>query len=425
MTGQTITCPSCRTAFKLDESLAAPLLAATKREFEAKLAAKDTQIAQRETALKSQQADLASKQAALDEQVAAKVNAARATIAAEEAQKARLLLGNDLTQKDKQLADMGEVLKARELKLAEAQQAQADLLKKQRELDDAKRELEVTVEKRVQDSLGAVRDKAKQEAEAGLMLKLTEKDTQLASMAQKIEELKRKSEQGSQQLQGEALELELESQLRARFPHDVIEPVAKGEFGGDVLQRVITPYGQPCGSILWESKRTKNWSDAWLPKLRGDQRAAKADMAVIVSNALPSGITSFGSVDGVWVVEMRCALPVVATLREWLIAVASARKSGEGQQTKMELVYQYLTGPRFRQRIEAIVERFRSMEDDLARERALMTKQWAKRDAQLQAMMDSTVGMYGDLQGIAGSALGEIESLEMPLLESGDNAIPV
>ena len=149
-----------------------------------------------------------------------------------------------------------------------------DSHKTQTALDDAKRELDLTVEKRVQASVAEVRQKAKQEAEEALKLKVTEKEEQIASMQRQIEELKRKAEQGSQQLQGEALELELEKTLQAKFPMDSIEPVRKGEFGGDVVQRVVDPMGQACGAILWESKRTKNWSDGWLAKLRGDQRSS-------------------------------------------------------------------------------------------------------------------------------------------------------
>jgi hypothetical protein len=418
MAGQTVTCPNCQKPFKLDESLAAPLIAATRKEYEQQLAAKDTLMALRETALQKQQQELACKQAALEEQVAAKVKSEREKIAAEEAKKARLLVGDQLTQKAKEVADLHEVLKNRDEKLAEAQKAQADLIKKQRELDDAKRELDLTVEKRVQDSLAAIREQAKVEAEATLKLKVTEKEEQIASMQRQIEELKRKAEQGSQQLQGEAQEIALESLLRARFPHDTIEPVGKGEFGGDVIQRVVSPYGQLAGTILWESKRTKNWSDAWLAKLREDQRAAKADMALIVSTALPKGITSFDLIEGIWVVDVKCAVPVAMALRHSLLELALARKSVEGQQSKMEMVYEYLTGPRFRQRVEAIVERFQSLEEDLAKERTWMTKQWAKREALIRGVTDNTVGLYGDLQGIAGSALGEIESLEVPLIES-------
>ena len=418
MAGQTVTCPSCHAAFKLDESLAAPLIAATRKEFEQKLAAKDAQMAERETTLQTQQEELSRKQAALEEQVAAKVKAEREKIAAEETRKAKLLVDDQLTQKAKEVAHLHEVLKNRDEKLAAAQQAQAELLKKQRDLDDAKRELDLTIEKRVQDGLAAIREQAKLEAEATLKLKVTEKEEQIASMQRQIEELKRRAEQGSQQLQGEAQEIELEGLLRGRFPLDSIEPVGKGEFGGDVMQRIVSTYGQPAGTILWESKRTKSWSDAWLAKLREDQRAAKADIALIVSTALPKGLTNFDLVEGVWVVDVKCALPVATALRQSLIELALARKSAKGQETKMEMVYEYLTGPRFRQRVEAIVERFRTLEEDLAKERTWMTKQWAKREALIRGVTDNTVGLYGDLQGIAGSALGEIESLEVPLLEA-------
>ncbi len=301
--------------------------------------------------------------------------------------------------------------------MAEAQKAQADLLKKQRELDDAKRELDLTVEKRVQASVAEVREKAKKEAEDNLKLKVSEKEEQIASMQRQIEELRRKAEQGSQQLQGEVMELELESTLRSKFPFDSIEPVAKGEFGGDVIQRVVSPMGLLCGAILWESKRTKNWSDAWLAKLRGDQRTAKAEISVLISQALPKDIESFSHVDGVWVTAPQYALPLVMALRQTLIEVANSKQSQEGQQTKMELVYGYLTGPRFRHRVEAIVEKFSDMQADLDREKKAMTRLWAKREAQIQGVIESTVGMYGDLQGIAGRALEEIEGLEVPLIE--------
>jgi len=244
-----------------------------------------------------------------------------------------------------------------------------------------------------------------------------EKEQTITSMQKQIEDLKRRAEQGSQQLQGEVQELELEGLLRAKFPRDVIEPVPKGEHGGDILQRVVGPLGQVCGTILWESKRTKNWSDTWLPELREDQRAAKAEVAVIVSQALPKDFESFDLIDGVWVTPPRIALPVAITLRQTLIEVAAARKASEGQQTKTEMVYQYLTGPRFRQRVQAIVEAFSSMQEDLDKEKKVITKQWAKREEQIGRVMQSTVGMYGDLQGIAGKTLQEIEGLGFPALE--------
>ncbi len=418
MTDPTITCPNCKTEIKLTESLAAPLLESTRQQYEKRLSAKEQEVAKRETLIKDQQAAIAKAQEGIDEQVAEKVKGERATIAVEESKKAKLLLKGDLDQKTKELADLQDVLKQRDEKLAEAQNAQAELIRKQRELDDARREMELTIEKRVQASLTTTREQAKKEAEDELRLKVSEKEQTIVSMQKQIEELKRRAEQGSQQLQGEVQELELEMLLKAKFPMDSIEPVPKGEFGGDVVHRVFGPLAQPCGAILWETKRTKNWSDGWLTKLREDQRVAKADFAVLVSHTLPKAVDTFDHIEGVWITSPRTVVPVSIALRHSLIELAAARQAGEGQQTKMEMVYQYLTGSRFRQRVQAIVEAFSSMQEDLNKEKKAITKQWAKREEQIERVMQSTVGLYGDLQGIAGKSIQEIEGLEMPMLEN-------
>lgn len=419
MADPTLVCPQCKNEIKLTESLAAPLLAEVRRQFEQRLALKDADIVKREKIIQERAALLQKEKESLDQQVAQRLQQERARIAAEEQHKAKLALGNDLAQRAREVAELQDILKQREAKLAEAQQAQAEVLRKQRELDDAKREMELTIEKRVQGDLTAARDKAKKEAEEELKLKVLEKDQTITAMQRQIEDLKRRAEQGSQQLQGEVQELELEALLAAKFPRDTIQPVPKGEFGGDVLQRVIGPANQVCGTILWESKRTKNWSDGWLPKLREDQRSAKAEIAIIVSHALPKDVESFGFVEGVWIADPKVALPVALSLRQTLIEVAGARQASQGQQTKMEMVYQYLTGPRFRQRIEAIVEAFSSMKDDLDKERKVISRQWAKREEQIERVMQATVGMYGDFQGIAGRNLGSIDSLEFQGLLEG------
>lgn len=421
MTEATIICPKCNAEIKLTESLAAPIVASTRRHYEQQIAEKDKDIAEREKHIRDKEKTLADEKVAIDEKIASKVSeqsrSDRVKIAAEEAKKAKLAAATDIDQKTKDIADLQEVLKQRDAKLAEAQNAQAGLIRKQRELDDAKRELELTVEKRVQKGLDTVREQAKKEVEESLQLKVKEKEQTITSMQKQIEELKRRAEQGSQQLQGEVQELEIEALLRAKFPLDSIEPVPKGEHGGDALQRVMGPLGQLCGTIIWESKRTKNWVDGWLPKLRDDQRAAKADISVLVSQVLPKDVEAFDLVDNVWVVHPRVIIPVAMMLRHSLVEVSSARLATEGQQTKMEMLYTYLTGPRFRQRIHAIVEGFSTMKEDLDRERKVITKQWAKREEQTERVMQATVGMYGDLQGIAGKSLPEIEALEMVALD--------
>lgn len=412
----TIVCPHCRQEIRLTESLAAPLIESARKEYERRLSEKDVEVARRESGLREREETLSKAKATLEDQIAEKVRLERTRIAAEEERKARLALSNDLEQKTREVADLQEVLKARETKLAEAQKVQADFERKKRELDDAKREIELTVEKRVQAGLSTTREKARKEAEEALNLKLMEKEQTIASMKKQLDEAQRRADQGSQQLQGEVLELELEALLRSKFPRDIIEPVPKGEFGGDVIHRVVSATGQMCGSILWEFKRTKTWSDAWLPKLRGDQRTAKAEIALLVSLTLPKGVEYFDFVDGVWVVNPKVAPAVAAMIRQTLIEVSTARQASEGQQTKTEMVYQYLTGPRFRQRVEAIVEAFTSMKADLDAEKKVFMKQWAKREEQIERVMQGTVGMYGDLQGIAGKSLQEIEGLELPAL---------
>ena len=423
MTEPQIVCPHCRAEIKLTQTLAAPLIAATRKQFEQQLAAKESEFLQRETSIKEGQEEIATARRQIEERVAARLETERAAISDTEATKARHALAEELGGRDRQLAEMRQILASKDEKLVEAQAAQAEALRKQRDLDEAKREIDLTVEKRVQDALVVVRDKAKLEVDGALKTRLSEKEAQIAGMQRQIEDLRRKAEQGSQQLQGEALEIELETRLRARFQGDLIEPVPKGEFGGDVLHRVMGPTGQPCGIILWESKRTKNWIEGWLPKLRDDQRAANADFAMLVTTVLPKGVESFDLVDNVWIVEPRFAIPLAMALRQSLVDLAAARVAQEGQQTKMELVYQYLTGPRFRHRIEAIVERFTEMQADLERERKAMTRLWAKRDEQLRTVLDATAGLYGDLQGIAGhAAIQEIESLDVFAIEAPPTA---
>ena len=421
MSEPTITCPNCNYEIKLTESLAAPLLASTRRQFEEEIAKNNAEIEKREQQARNSERELAEAKAKLDEQIDEKVeerlkiDLVKITEKAEK--KARNIIESELRDNAAELQNLKDILKNKDNKLAEAQKAQVDFLKKQSELDDEKREIELTIQTRIQEGKNALLQQATKDAEEKQKLKVLEKEQTIQAMQRQIEDLKRRSEQGSQQLQGEALELQLENLLSTKFPFDKVEPVPKGEFGGDVIHKVLNATHQHCGTILWEFKQTKNWSDSWLVKLRNDQRAAKADIAVIVSNALPKEIDSFEMKDGVWVAHPSIALPIAIILRQSLIDISIARKASQGLQSKTELVYQYLTGPNFRLRVEAIVEAFSTMQSDLDAERKIFTKQWAKREAQIDRVMNATIGMYGDLQGIAGKSLQEIEGLELNALE--------
>ncbi len=326
-------------------------------------------------------------------------------------------VSKDLESKAQELKEARKELEDNNKKLTEAQKTQVLALKKQRELEQKERELDLTLEKKLNLSLKEHKEKTSKELQEQYTLKLAEKDEAISSIKKKLEEANRKAEQGSQQMQGEVLELELENLLKQKFPIDNIEAVAKGHKGGDLIQTVYGPQSQACGKILWESKRTKNWSDSWIAKLKDDQRASKIEIAIIVSTALPKTVESFDYVNGVWVTHPRTALPLAISLRAGLIELASFKQANLGQESKLELVYQYLTGPRFRQRVEAIVEAFSNMKSDLDKEKRSINAIWQKREAQIERVMLSTVGMYGDLQAIAGKSLQEIEGLEIDKIE--------
>lgn len=311
------------------------------------------------------------------------------------------------------LSTLEQELTQSKAKLEQAQEAELDIRKKAQAVEEEKRELGLKVQRTLDEERQKIQDKAKKDADEESRLKLAEKDKLVADLQQKVVEMKRKMEQGSQQTQGEVQELDIEASLKACFPGDVFEPVAKGVSGADVLQKVIGPGGTLAGCILWEVKQTKAWSDGWVSKLKADQRMAKADLAALVSAALPREIESFGDVEGLWVSSRGCAMPLASVLRTALIEVASARRATQGQATKMEMVYGYLTGPAFRQRVEALKEAFESMMEDLTREKTLMTKQWAKRESLIESILRGTVGLYGDLQGIAGREMLTIQGLEI------------
>jgi hypothetical protein len=416
MTEPRIICPKCKTSMKLTESLAAPLIEKARKQVKQQLAEREQEFAKREANLRTSQKAITQARQAIDTKVAKTLQVERTMIAESEAIKARLALGSEIEQRDELLTQLQNSLAANNAKLAEAQQAHAEVIRKGRELDDARREVELSIQKRVQESLSTVRDQARAEVEDGLKAKVSEREAQIAGMQRQIEELSRKADQGSQQLQGEAFEIELETSLRDKFPGDTIEAVPKGQRGGDIVQRVRNEAGRICGTMLWEAKSTKFWSKKWLEKLRGDLHSANAEIGLIVSNVLPMGLETFDRLDNVWVTKQRFAIPLAMALRQSLIEVSASRQAVRGQQNKMEMVYQYLTGPRFRNRIDVIVEKFTDMQSDLNRERKAMVRIWAKREEQLKSVLDSSAGLYGDLQGIAGRGLPEIEILNFPAL---------
>jgi hypothetical protein len=348
----------------------------------------------------------------LDSDVAAKVASAKTEIERKARTDAKAAMEADFAAEQDHAVRAQQEAEELRAKLTVAQAAQAEALKKERLLADRERELELTVQRGIGDGIELARCQAQQAAEDAQRLKLLERDTVIEGLQKKIAELAQRAEQGSQQLQGEVQELDIEQALRAKFPQDTVTEVGKGVNGADVVHHVFAPDGSECGLILIESKRTKTFSAPWLAKLRQDGRASHADILVLVTTALPKEISTFDEVDGVWVTSPEYALPLMAILREALLRVHAAKLVQEGVATKSEVCYAYLTGPRFKQRVEAVVEAFKTLGDELDKERRSMTKQWAKRAELHERALLGTAGLVGDLQGMS-AALPAVAGLEL------------
>jgi hypothetical protein len=243
---------------------------------------------------------------------------------------------------------------------------------------------------------------------------MKELEKQLEDQRRLAEEMKRKAEQGSMQLQGEAQELLLEELLKDHFPYDNISEVGKGVEGADCIQTVHNHLGSECGKIIFESKRTKTFNNAWIEKLKNDMRSKKADVAILVTQAYPKEMSCFGERDGVWICSFSEVIALTTALRHTIMRVADTKKLEENKGEKMQMLYNYLTGNEFRQNIETIVEGFLSMKNAITKERVQMEKLWKEREKQLEKVLLSTSGMYGSIKGIAGASVGTI-----PLLEDG------
>jgi hypothetical protein len=342
-----------------------------RRQFEADARKQTEDLARRERAIAERAAEIEKAKESIEAQVAERLMAERGRVVKEEAKRAAETLATEMADLRRQLEERGK-------KLDEAQKNELELRKQRRDLEERQKQMQLEIERKLDTERKAIRESAQKDMAEEHRLKEAEKEQQLTAMRKQIDDLKRKAEQGSQQMQGEVLELELETLLATRFPTDTIEPVPKGVHGGDVLQRVHDGNGNACGTIIWESKRTKAWSDGWLPKLRDDQREAKAELAAIVSVVLPADLSTFALVDGVWVTGGACVAGLATVLRTSLVEINATKLAEHGRQSKMEVLYAYLAGSQFRQRVEAIFESFSALRYDLEQEKRAMQRIWAQ-----------------------------------------------
>lgn len=311
-----------------------------------------------------------------------------------------------------EIRDLRSQVEEKQKELLNAQEFELHLRKEKRELENEKKTFELELTRKLDQERKQIRDETARTLTEDFQLKQLDKEKLIGALKEQLVDAQRKIEQGSQERQGEVLELELEEILATNFRQDKIEPVSRGTKGADVIQKVYNPKGQLCGTIIWESKRTKSWNEAWIQKLRDDQRESKAEIAAILTIALPEPISTFGQHKGIWVTGYSCLIGLANALRINLIALHESTASTVGKNEKMEALYAYLSGPSFRQRVDGIVEAFMSLKDDLNSERRSMMRIWAKRDKQIERVLANTVSMYGDMQGII-SSLPKIKSLEL------------
>ncbi len=406
MQDQTITCPYCGKEIPLTETLSHQIKEELQKEFELKARERESELARREKSLADEIKKIEDAKKAIDQQVSQKLQAEKEKVK----QEARKEVEETIRV---ELKDLHEQNSEKERKLAEAQKVELDFRRKIRELEELRKNQELEITRRLDEERKSIFEKAKKEAGEENRLKLLEKEKQLEDTKKALDEAKRKAHQGSMQTQGEVLELDLESLLKSQFLVDEIEPVPKGIKGADIVQRVHDRGGRFCGTIIWESKHTKAWNDGWLSKLKDDQREVKAEIAVLVTETMPKGIERFSQVGGVWVTSYVLSIALASVLRTSLIDLAQLKSSLVGKSEKMEVLYNYLSGSEFRQRIEAIVESFQSMKEDLEQEKRATVKMWAKREKQIERVVTNTAGMYGDMEGIIGTSLPHIRSLEL------------
>ena len=388
MADQSISCPSCGKKIPLTRALRAEIEASLKQQFDETLQGREREL--REKYESRLEEDLQRAQA-------------------DAAKKAEKKVAHELAGLKNQVKDQAKDLE-------EARRLELSMRKKERELERKQQELELTVAREIDKERTRLVTETQDRLAEEHRLKDAEKERQLGDMRRQIEDLKRKAEQGSQQLQGEAGEGELESLLRANFPSDEISAIGQGLRGADVHQVVIDPRGRKSGAILWECKNTRNWSDGWIAKLKQDQRSLRADVAVLVTATLPKGCTRFALIDGVLVTDFACAGGLAAVLRANLHQLAQTRSAAISKEESLELLYRYLSGVEFRHRVEAIVEAFANMRQELDQERRAAERQWARRSRQIDAVTFNVSGMYGDLQGLV-PALPPIALLELPEAE--------
>lgn len=401
-----ITCPSCEHEFNVEEVIAKKVELGFDAQMKERKDALQIEFQKKLETLTSREKKLSMSEKEQNELIDARLKEKEQVLIKHLNQK----LEGDYDAKFKSLEQDAKT-KAEQLNAAKLRETL--LLKRERELNEAKENLDLDFQKRLLEEREIIKSQMDGVYQKKKALEMQEKNILINQLKERIDDMKKKTDQGSMQVQGEAQELVLENLLAQKFPYDNISEVAKGASGADCVQIIRNELGAECGSIVFESKRTKSFSNGWIAKLKQDTLRVKGNISVLVSEALPEGLKGFGQLEGVWVVDFTHLENLVTVLRFAVLKEHQALDSQVNKGEKMQMLYDYLTGSEFGMQMQTIIEGFTSMKGNLEREKRSMQASWKRQDKELDKVIESTVHMYGSVRGIAGSAVKEIKQLEI------------
>ncbi|MGO4773364.1 DUF2130 domain-containing protein [Flavobacterium sp. W22_SRS_FK3] len=409
-----IQCPNCGTTIDVNDILKHQLEDSIRKEYQQKANAQKQELELRNEQFEKAKSEFEAKKKQENELFAERLEREKKIAEKDITEKLKTKL--DEENKDR-LLSMEKELSEKSEKLRELNKMTAEIAKLQREKLEMKEAIEAEAQKQLNATLALERDKIRKQEEEKNELKIKEYQKQSDDQKKLIEEMKRKQEQGSMQLQGEVMELAIEEWLANNFPLDSIDEVKKGANGADCLQIVNTRELQNCGSIYYESKRTKSFQPSWIEKFKNDIRTKRANIGVLVTEVMPTGMDRMGMRDGIWICTYEEFKGLSAVLRQSLIQVSQAVQAQENKGDKMSMLYDFLTSNEFRLQIEGIVEGFTQMQGDLDAEKRAMQRIWKQREKQIEKVVHNTLGMYGSIRGIAGNAVQTVRALELDFIE--------
>ncbi len=400
MKNDTIKCPECSTEIKLTEAILAQISGSYDKkimELNKKLINAEKKASIREEDTKAQ----------IEEAIF------------EKEKELRLEIKEKLEKKQSaKIDDLKEQMEEKEKAIEDIRKQEIELRKKVRVAEDKEKNLELEVQRRLDEAISKGREEGQQKTLEEFSKKDKEREMLISNLRKELTQMKQKVEQGSQQSQGEVLELEIEELLMDLFPRDNILPVPKGHNGADVDHSIVSSTGKVCGKILWETKRTKRWNNGWIDKLKGDILEASASIGVIISDVLPDENEVISNVNGVWVTKPSLAKGLALILRQGVLDVGRMKSINKNQDEKANVLYDYLTSVSFRNRVEKLIESFVSMKSDLDKEKRAVTRLWKAREKQLDLVIETTSCLVGDIQGVVGVNELPIAQLDFPVDEA-------